>query len=190
LQQCFALPKQQKRAPSEILVACVASPAKHIAVFGPPFAAGLFIQSEEQDYQMNASLETLFPDLNHTEDSIVTALNHQDIVVALSAALKTQNVAVLHMLYPRTDARTHSSLDELVSRLNSHGLHKVAGLVANEAHYLVFKEPVKPSRKSATTRSRSACICTITVWSAKRPSARSTLTRIARLSAGLAELAG
>jgi hypothetical protein len=149
---------QHNGASSEILVACVASPAKHIAVFGPPFAAGLFIQSEEQDHQMNASLETLFPDLNHTKDSIVTALNHQDIVVALSAALKTQNVAVLHMLYPRTDARTHASLDALVSKLQSHGLHKVAGLVANEAHYLVFKEPVKAWKAFQEIRNDSLAI--------------------------------
>ncbi|MGA7779815.1 MAG: hypothetical protein WCA85_19170 [Paraburkholderia sp.] len=92
---------------------------------------------------MNASLETLFPDHNHTEDSIVTALNHQDIVVALSAALKTQNVAVLHMLYPRTDARTHRSLDALVDKLRGHGLHQVAALVADEAHYLLLKDPKK-----------------------------------------------
>lgn len=92
---------------------------------------------------MNASLETLFPDHNHTEDSIVTALNHQDIVVALSAALKTQNVAVLHMLYPRTDARTHRSLDALVDKLRGHGLQQVAALVADEAHYLLLKDPMK-----------------------------------------------
>lgn len=92
---------------------------------------------------MNASLETLFPEHNHTEDSIVTALNHQDIVVALSAALKTQNVAVLHMLYPRTDARTHRSLDALVDKLRGHGLHQVAALVADEAHYLLLKDPKK-----------------------------------------------
>ena len=47
------------------------------------------------------------------------------------------------MLYPRTDARTHRSLDELVDRLHGHGLHQVARLVSQEAHYLVFKEPVK-----------------------------------------------
>lgn len=35
---------------------------------------------------MNASLEMLFPDHVHNEDNVVTALNHQDIVVALSAA--------------------------------------------------------------------------------------------------------
>lgn len=92
---------------------------------------------------MNASLETLFPDHVHAADSAVSALNHQDIVVALSAALKKQDVAVLHMLYPRTDARTHRSLDELVDRLHGHGLHQVARLVSQEAHYLVFKEPAK-----------------------------------------------
>ena len=92
---------------------------------------------------MNTSLETLFPDHVHADDKVVSALNHQDIVVALSAALKSQNVAVLHMLYPRTDARTHRSLDALVDKLHGHGLHQVARLVSQEAHYLVFKEPVK-----------------------------------------------
>ncbi|RFU44677.1 hypothetical protein [Paraburkholderia sp. DHOC27] len=107
---------------------------------------------------MNASLETLFPDHNHTEDSIVTALNHQDIVVALSAALKTQNVAVLHMLYPRTDARTHRSLDALVDKLHGHGLHQVATLVANEAHYLLFKEPQKAWKALHEIRNDSLAI--------------------------------
>ncbi|MDE1181625.1 hypothetical protein [Paraburkholderia sp.] len=92
---------------------------------------------------MNASLESLFPNHQHAEDSIVTALNHQDIVVALSAALKSQNVAVLHMLYPRTDARTHRSLDALVDKLHGHGLHETARLIAEEAHYLLLKDPLK-----------------------------------------------
>jgi hypothetical protein len=113
---------------------------------------------EEQDYLMNASLETLFPDHNHTEDSIVTALNHQDIVVALSAALKTQNVAVLHMLYPRTDARTHRSLDALVDKLRGHGLHQVAALVADEAHYLLFKDPKKAWKALHEIRNDSLAI--------------------------------
>ena len=107
---------------------------------------------------MNASLETLFPELNHTEDSIVTALNHQDIVVALSAALKTESVAVLHMLYPRTDARTHTSLDALVAKLHGHGLHSVARLVADEAHYLVFKDPVKAWKAFQEIRNDSLAI--------------------------------
>jgi hypothetical protein len=122
-------------------------------------AAALFSRSEEQqDYQMNASLETLFPDHNHAGDSIVTALNHQDIVVALSAALKTQDVAVLHMLYPRTDARTHRSLDTLVALLHSHGLHEVARLVAEEAHYLLFKNPVKAWKAFQEIRNDSLAI--------------------------------
>jgi hypothetical protein len=107
---------------------------------------------------MNASLETLFPDHRDTEDSIVTALNHQDIVVALSAALKTQNVAVLHMLYPRTDARTHRSLDALVDKLHGHGLHQVATLVSNEAHYLLFKDPAKAWKALHEIRNHSLAI--------------------------------
>ena len=92
---------------------------------------------------MNMNIDTLFPATEDTEDIVVTALNHQDIVLAMSAALATEKVAVLHMLYPRTDARTHRSLDELVDRLRGHGLHHVARLIAQEAHYLVFKEPRK-----------------------------------------------
>ncbi len=107
---------------------------------------------------MNASLETLFPDHDHTEDSIVTALNHQDIVVALSSALKTQNVAVLHMLYPRTDARTHHSLDALVAKMHGHGLHETANLIANEAHYLVFRNPAKAWRAFQEIRNDSLAI--------------------------------
>lgn len=107
---------------------------------------------------MNASLETLFPDHHHAEDSIVTALNHQDIVVALSAALSSQHVAVLHMLYPRTDARTHRSLDTLVDVLRGHGLHEVAGLIAQEAHYLLFKEPVNAWKAFQEIRNDSLAI--------------------------------
>lgn len=107
---------------------------------------------------MNASLETLFPDHYHAEDSIVTALNHQDIVVALSSALWTQNVAVLHMLYPRTDARTHRSLDALVDVLHGRGLHVVADLIAQEAHYLLFKDPVKAWKAFQEIRNDSLAI--------------------------------
>jgi hypothetical protein len=47
------------------------------------------------------------------------------------------------MLFPRTDVRTHHSLDALVAKLHGHGLHEEAGLIAQEAHYLVFKDPAK-----------------------------------------------
>jgi hypothetical protein len=120
--------------------------------------AGFFNQPEEQENHMNASLETLFPDHVHSDDSIVTALNHQDIVVALSAALKTQDVAVLHMLYPRTDARTHRSLDALVNVLHGHGLHEVADLISQEAHYLLFKDPVKAWKAFHEIRNDSLAI--------------------------------
>lgn len=92
---------------------------------------------------MTAIFEALFPQHHHAEPSAVTAVTHQDIVVALSAALSDRKVAVLHMLYPRTDARTHSSLDALVAKLHGHGLHEVATLVSQEAHYLLFKDPAK-----------------------------------------------
>lgn len=92
---------------------------------------------------MTHTVEALFPCHSHVEGSVVTAVTHQEIVAAMSALLADQQVAVLHMLYPRTDARTHRSLDALVDALHGHGLHEVATLVAQEAHYLVFKDPAK-----------------------------------------------
>ncbi|PLZ04457.1 hypothetical protein CY652_02005 [Burkholderia sp. WAC0059] len=107
---------------------------------------------------MNLSIDTLF-DRDDVEDGTsVTALNHQDIVVALSAALAPQRVAVLHMLYPRTDARTHNSLDSLVHTLHGHGLHEVARLVAEEAHYLLFKDPAKAWKAFHEIRNDSLAI--------------------------------
>jgi hypothetical protein len=90
---------------------------------------------------MNINVDTLFPDTEEHEGAVVTALNHQDIVLAMSAALATEKIAVVHMLYPRTDARTNHSLDALVDRLHGHGLHEVARLISQQAHYLVFKNP-------------------------------------------------
>ncbi len=107
---------------------------------------------------MNASIETLFPDHAQVEGSTVTALNHQDIVAALSATLSTEGVVVLHMLYPRTDARTHNSLDTLVHALHGHGMHEVAGLIAEQAHYLLFKDPVKAWRVFHEIRNDSLAI--------------------------------
>ena len=107
---------------------------------------------------MNLTVETLFPESEQEDESIVTALSHQDIVVALSAALAPKKVAVLHMLYPRTDARTHRSLDSLVAALHGHGLHQVAHLVAQEAHYLLFKDPVKAWRAFQEIRNDSLAI--------------------------------
>ncbi|MGO4331582.1 hypothetical protein AB4Z48_10265 [Cupriavidus sp. 2TAF22] len=92
---------------------------------------------------MSSILEALFARHVGDPEHIVSALNHQEIVVALSALVAEQRVAVLHMLYPRTDARTHRSLDALVSALHGHGLHQVADLVSQEAHYLVFRDPSK-----------------------------------------------
>ena len=92
---------------------------------------------------MNLNIDTLFPETEEAADTVVTALNHQDIVLAMSAALASEKVTVLHMLYPRTDARTHHSLDALVDALHGHGLHEVARLISQEAHYLVFKDPHK-----------------------------------------------
>lgn len=109
---------------------------------------------------MNAILEALFPETHSGDDTHgeVSALNHHDIVVALSEALAAKKVAVLHMLYPRTDARTHRSLDSLVDVLHGHGLHEVARLVAGEAHYLLFKDPAKAWRAFQEIRNDSLAI--------------------------------
>jgi len=110
---------------------------------------------------MNAILEALFPATqsdSDTHNAEVSALNHHDIVVALSEALASKKVAVLHMLYPRTDARTHRSLDSLVDILHGHGLHEVARLLAREAHYLLFKDPVKAWRAFQEIRNDSLAI--------------------------------
>jgi hypothetical protein len=107
---------------------------------------------------MTLNMETLFPDTGEQEEAVVTALNHQDIVLAMSAALATEKIAVLHMLYPRTDARTHSSLDKLVDQLHAHGLHEVARLLSQEAHYLVFRSPAKAWKAFHEIRNDSLAI--------------------------------
>ncbi|MEM5430263.1 hypothetical protein VSR71_17625 [Cupriavidus oxalaticus] len=75
-----------------------------------------------------------------TED-VVTAIRHHHIVEAFTETAAAQRAAVLHMLYPRTDARTHRNLDALVSALHLRGLHQVAEMVKKEEHYLVFTDP-------------------------------------------------
>ncbi|CAB3750538.1 hypothetical protein [Paraburkholderia solisilvae] len=107
---------------------------------------------------MTLSMEALFPDTGEQEEAVVTALNHQDIVLAMSAALASEKIAVLHMLYPRTDARTHDSLDALVDRLHGHGLHEVARLISQQAHYLVFKNPAKAWKAFHEIRNDSLAI--------------------------------
>lgn len=96
------------------------------------------------------------------KDDAVTAIHHQDIVAAFTAQHAAQPaaapVAVLHMLYPRTDARTHRSLDHLVGALRNHGLHEVATLVEREAHYLVFKDAVQAWRALHEIRHDSLAI--------------------------------
>jgi hypothetical protein len=107
---------------------------------------------------MTLNMEALFPDTGEQEEAVVTALNHQDIVLAMSAALASEKIAVLHMLYPRTDARTHDSLDALVDRLHGHGLHEVARLISQQAHYLVFKNPAKAWKAFHEIRNDSLAI--------------------------------
>ncbi|MFC0400995.1 hypothetical protein [Paraburkholderia rhizosphaerae] len=107
---------------------------------------------------MTLNMEALFPDTGEQEEAIVTALNHQDIVLAMSAALATEKIAVLHMLYPRTDARTHDSLDALVDQLHGHGLHEVARLISQQAHYLVFRNPTNAWKAFHEIRNDSLAI--------------------------------
>jgi hypothetical protein len=89
---------------------------------------------------MSFDLESLIVD---DADRVVTSVTHKDIVTALSATLGAQTVTVLHILYPRTDARTHTSQEALVAALHRHGMHQVARLIAEETHYLLFRDPVK-----------------------------------------------
>jgi hypothetical protein len=107
---------------------------------------------------MKFDIESLFVDSNDGGDRTVAALTHQDIITGLSAALAPKEVAVLHMLYPRTDARTHRSRDALVSALTRHGMHQVARLVAEETHYLLFRDPEKAWRVLHEIRNDSLAI--------------------------------
>jgi len=92
---------------------------------------------------MTFNIQSLFVDMAESDERVAAAVTHKDIVTGLSAALAPQQVVVLHMLYPRTDARTHSSLDALVAALHGHGMHQVARLIAEETHYLLFQDPAK-----------------------------------------------
>ncbi|KHK54809.1 hypothetical protein PI87_14500 [Ralstonia sp. A12] len=89
----------------------------------------------------NTTLDTGHLSFRSEADNTVSALQHRDIVAAFTAQSSSQRIAVLHMLYPHTDARTHRSLDHLVDALHRHGLHGVAALVEGEARYLVFEDP-------------------------------------------------
>jgi hypothetical protein len=104
---------------------------------------------------MTFDIESLFVD---DTDRVATAITHNDIVTGLTAALAPQAVAVLHILYPRTDARTHASLDALVSALNRHGMHQVARLIAEETRYLLFRNPAKAWRVLHEIRNDSLAI--------------------------------
>lgn len=92
---------------------------------------------------MNFPAETLFPQTRLDEENSVAGLKLQDIVAALTSVPTRRGIVLLHMLYPRTDARTHHSLDSLVHALHGHGLHQLARLVENETHYLLFTDPAQ-----------------------------------------------
>jgi hypothetical protein len=107
---------------------------------------------------MTIDIETLFVDSTDGAERVATSITHEDIVTGLSAALAPQAVAVLHMLYPRTDARTHASLDALVEGLNRHCMHQAARLIAEKSHYLLFRNPVKALRVLHAIRNDSLAI--------------------------------
>lgn len=107
---------------------------------------------------MKFDIESLFVEDTDGGDCTVAALTHQDIITGLSAALAPKEVAVLHMLYPRTDARTHQSRDALVAALTRHGMHHVARLIAEETHYLLFQNPEKAWRVLHEIRNDSLAI--------------------------------
>ena len=106
----------------------------------------------------NTTLDTALQSFHTQADDTVSAIHHQDIVAAFTAHPSSQRVAVLHMLYPRTDARTHRSLDHLVGALQNHGLHQVATLIARESHYLVFKDVAEAWRALHEIRHDSLAI--------------------------------
>jgi hypothetical protein len=91
-------------------------------------------------------------------ESVVTAIHHQDIVETYTATKAPERVAVFHVLYPHTDARTHRSLDALVNTLHLRGLHHVAEMVRQEAHYLVFKDPANAWKALHEIRNDSLAI--------------------------------
>jgi hypothetical protein len=107
---------------------------------------------------MKLDIESLFVDVAEDGERAVSVITHQDIVTGLSAVLATQAVTVLHMLYPRTDARTHRSLDALVAALHRHGMHQVARLIAEETHYLLFRAPTMAWRVLQEIRHDSLAI--------------------------------
>jgi hypothetical protein len=107
---------------------------------------------------MTIDIETLFVDSNDGAERVAITITHKDVVTGWSAALAPQAVAVLHMLYPRTDARTHASRDALVDALNRHCMHQAARLIAEQSHYLLFRNPVKALRVLHAIRNDSLAI--------------------------------
>ena len=107
---------------------------------------------------MNFDIESQFVDAVDGTERVATFITHKDIVTGLSAALASRAVAVLHMLYPRTDTRTHVSLEALVAALNRRGMHQVARLIAKETHYLLFRDPAKAWRVLHEIRNDSLAI--------------------------------
>jgi hypothetical protein len=112
---------------------------------------------KDRELEMNLDIKSLFVDAADGKKRLVTATTHQDTVTALSAALPSYDVALLHILYPRTDARTHVNRDALVAALNRHGMHDVARLI-EEAHHLLFRDPKEAWRVLHEIRNDSLAI--------------------------------
>lgn len=109
-------------------------------------------------YEMNIERDMLLGKFEFPDDIPVVAVNHNDIVSTLSKMLQEQGIVLLHMLFPRTDARTHQNLDALIQVLRGHGEHQVASLIESESRYLLFREPVKAWRVFREIRKASLAI--------------------------------
>ncbi|WP_321969153.1 hypothetical protein [Paraburkholderia tropica] len=107
---------------------------------------------------MEKEKDVILGNLAFQDDISVLAVNHNEIVSTLSRMLQEQGIVLLHMLYPRTDARTHQSLDALSQVLRGQGEHEVASLIEGESHYLLFHDPLKAWRVFRDIRLASLAI--------------------------------
>lgn len=107
---------------------------------------------------MDMKITALLADITFDDSASVAALHHQDIASAFSLVLADHELALLHVLYPRTDAKTHENQQTLVHALHGHGLHAVAQLIENGTHYLLFHDPHKAWKTYQEIRGASLAI--------------------------------
>ncbi|WP_256977677.1 hypothetical protein [Bordetella genomosp. 10] len=107
---------------------------------------------------MNTKIASLLSNIEFDDDASVAALHHQDIAAAFSLALPDREWVLLHILYPRTDAKTHASQQALVHALHGHGLHVVARLIEDGTHYLLFHDHRKAWKVYQEIRGASLAI--------------------------------